>query len=87
MDLSIEYEGHNYKGINDYTYDFSITDMIHYTYLRLKKESFLRLLYSLWRFVCGTAYYNCYSSERDNKKQHSNKAQIFYHAYKHGSKA
>ena len=27
-DLSIEYEGHNYKGINDYTYDFSITDMI-----------------------------------------------------------
>ncbi len=28
MDLSIEYEGHNYKGINDYTYDFSITDMI-----------------------------------------------------------
>ena len=25
---SIEYEGHNYKGINDYTYDFSITDMI-----------------------------------------------------------
>ena len=33
--------------------------------------------------MCGTAYYNCYSSERDNKKQHSNKAQIFYHAYKH----
>lgn len=27
-DLSIEYEGHNYKGINEYTYDFSITDMI-----------------------------------------------------------
>lgn len=27
-DLSIEYEGHNYKGVNDYTYDFSITDMI-----------------------------------------------------------
>lgn len=27
-DLSIEYEGHNYKGINDYTYNFSITDMI-----------------------------------------------------------
>lgn len=26
--LSIEYEGHNYKGINDYTYDFSIIDMI-----------------------------------------------------------
>ncbi len=27
-DLSIEYEGHNYQGINDYTYDFSITDVI-----------------------------------------------------------